>query len=173
MPSGYREWWKKFVQQDRRGFVRLVVIGSVGVLLLGFGGFGIARPSPPSSKGASSSAAQGHSPLETQERQIAAQVGQILRQIPGVTSVSVAVTLTRSIQSQYVDSSGAGNGTQPVVVSTNNGQMVVPFDQIGPSVGGVVVVAAAAKKPWIRAEIAQAVQTLLQIQPYQVLVLPN
>ncbi len=172
MPSGYREWWNKFVQQDRRGLVRLVVIGAVGVLLLGFGGFGIPRPSPPAAK-PTTAGAQGHSPLETQERQIAAQVEQILQEIPGVARVSVAVTLTRSIQSQYVDSSGAGNGTQPVVVTTNSGQMVVPFDQIGPSVGGVVVVAAAAKKPWVRSEIAQAVQTLLQIQPYQVLVLPN
>ena len=87
--------------------------------------------------------------------------------------MSVAVTLTRSIQSQYVDQSGVGNGTQPVVVTTNSGQTVVPFDQIGPAVGGVVVVAPAAARPAIRAEISEAVQTLLQIQPYQVLVLPN
>lgn len=170
MSSGYREWWNKFVNHDRRGFFRLVAIGGLGVLLLGFGSFGIPRPSPPTHN-RTNNATGG--PLQEQEGEIARQVQEILKQIPGVTHVSVAVTLTRSIQSQYVDSSGGGNGTQPVVVSTNSGQTVVPFDQIGPSVGGVVVVTPAAQRPAIRAEVSQAVQTLLQIQAYQVLVLPN
>ncbi|MCL5116981.1 MAG: hypothetical protein M1272_07515 [Firmicutes bacterium] len=171
MSNGYREWWNKFVNNDRRGFVRLVVIGGLGVLLLGFGSFGVPRPSPPAAKPASS--VVGQSPLQRQESQIAAQVAQILSKIPGVTHLSVAVTLTRSIQSQYVDSSGTGTGTQPVVVTTNSGQTVVPFDQIGPAIGGVVVVTPAANRPLIRSELSQAVQTLLQIQPYQVLVLPS
>ncbi|MDA8205111.1 MAG: hypothetical protein M0Z36_03510 [Thermaerobacter sp.] len=172
MSSSYREWWDKFVNQDRKGFLRLVVVGGLGVLLLGFGSFGIARPSPPHHKTPNAAALPAEA-IERQQKQIAAQVEQILAKIPGVGQVSVAITLTRSIQSQYVDSSGGGQGTQPVVVSTNNGQTVVPFDQIGPAVGGVVVVTPAARRPAIRAELSQAVQTLLQVQAYQVLVLPN
>lgn len=173
MANGYREWWNKFIRQDRKSLVRLIVIGGLGVLLLGFGSFGVPRPSPPASQPTGSMPAAQKTPLETQEDQISHQVAAILMKIPGVTQVSVAVTLTRSIQSQYVDSAGGGNGTQPVVVTTNNGQKVVPFDQIGPSVGGVVVVTSAARRPLIRSELSQAVETLLQVQPYQVLVLPN
>ncbi|MCY0899503.1 MAG: hypothetical protein OWU33_11300 [Firmicutes bacterium] len=171
MSSNFREWWNQFISQDRKTLVRLVMVGLAGVLLLTFGSFGIPRPSPPPAKPAAQ--AQPSTPLERQEQEIAGQITRILQKIPGVTQVSVAVTLTRSIQSQYVDSSGVGTGTEPVVVSTNNGQTVVPFDQIGPSVGGVVVVTPSATRPFIRAELSQAVQTLLQIQPYQVLVLPN
>lgn len=168
--SGYREWWKKFINQDRKGLVRLVVIGGVGVLLLGLGSFGIARPSPPINHSVTT-----HVPeqaLQKQELEIAEQMQQILAKIPGVQQVSVAVTLTRSIQSQYVNGSSGGQGTQPVVVSTNNGQTVVPFDQIGPSIGGVVIVTPSARRPAIRMELTQAAQTLLQVQAYQVLVLP-
>jgi stage III sporulation protein AG len=172
MAAGYREWWNKFINHDRKGFIRLVMIGGLGLLLLGFGSFGIARPSPPVSA-ASHSDTVHTGALQTQEVEIADQVGQILGKIPGVGHVFVSMTLTRSIQSQYVDSSGGGQGAQPVLVSTNNGQEVVPFDQIGPSVGGVVVVAKAAVRPFIRAELSEAVQTLLQIQAYQVLILPN
>jgi stage III sporulation protein AG len=169
--SSYREWWNKFVNQDRRGFIRLVLIGGLGVLLLGFGSFGMPRPSPPAhspSRPPTSSEA-----LSRQEGEVGQQLQQILAKIPGVHDVSVAVTLTRSIQSQYVNSSSSGQGTQPVVVTSNNGQNVVPFDQIGPSVGGVVIVSPQAVRPKIRMELAQACQTLLQVQAYQVLVLPN
>lgn len=172
MANSYREWWKKFINQDRKSLVRLMVIGGLGVVLLGFGSFGVARPSPPK-KAATATNVGPMTPLEQQEHQIGAQVAAILTKIPGVRDLSVAVTLSRSIQSQYVDSSGAGSGTQPVVVTTNSGQTVVPFDQIGPSVGGVVVVTPSADRPFIRSEVSQAVQTLLQIQAYQVLVLPN
>lgn len=171
MANGYREWWNKFINQDRKTLVRLVLIGGLGVVLLGFGSFGVARPSPPSKAVVTNTPAA--TPLERQENQISQQVAAILSKIPGVQKLAVEVSLTRSIQSQYVDSSGSGNGTQPVVVTTNSGQTVVPFDQIGPSVGGVVVVTPSAMRPLIRSELTQAVQTLLQIQPYQVLVLPN
>lgn len=169
MASGYREWWKKFISQDRRSIVRLVMVGGAGVLLLAFGSFGIARPSPP----VHTKSTLPQNALQRQEEEIGSQVTQILDKIPGVKSASVAVTLARSIQSQYVDSSGSGSGNQPVLVTTNTGQTVVPLDQIGPAVAGIVVVSPSAVHPMIRQELSQAVETLLQIQAYQVLILPN
>lgn len=169
--SGYREWWNKFVNHDRRGLVRLLVIGGSGALLLGLGSFGMPRPSPPAHPPASAQVSSDA--LSRQEGEVAQQLQQILAKIPGVREVSVAVTLTRSIQSQYVNGSSSGQSAQPVVVTTNNGQNVVPFDQIGPSVGGVVIVSPEAVRPAVRMELSQACQTLLQVQAYQVLVLPN
>lgn len=169
MSYDYREWWKKFLSQDRGTLVRLLIIGGIGILLLGYGSFGIAVPSPPKNK--SSSAI---SPLVAQEQAVAAQLTTILSRIPGVSSVSVAVTLGRSIQSQYAQqSAGDGTGNVPVLVTTASGESAVPLDQIGPLVQGVVVVSPSAANPNIRAELAQAVQTLLQVAPYQVLILPN
>ncbi len=170
--ADYREWWNKFISHDRKTLTRLVMVGGLGILLLGVGSFGIPRPSPPSTHGSRAPKA-GLEALQRQQNQIAAQMREILVKIPGVKNVSVALTLTRSIQSQYVNSSGVGQGAEPVVVSTSSGQTVVPFDQIGPAVGGVVIVTPSAARPALRMELSQAAQTLLQIQAYQVLVLPN
>ncbi|AEJ41451.1 hypothetical protein TPY_3299 [Sulfobacillus acidophilus TPY] len=172
MAMNVREWWTKFIETDRPGLVRLLLIGGLGVALLAFGNFGVPRPSPPSTN-ASTTPHLAETPLSQQEAMVSAQLTGILEAIPGVRQVSAAVTLTRSIQSQYVSSSGGGNGTSPVVVSNQNGESVVPLDQVGPAIGGVVIVSPSAANPLLRAEMAQAVETLLQIQPYQVLVLPT
>lgn len=170
MASNFREWWKKFSSHDRPQLYRLAGVGILGLLLLGFGSFGPSVPSPPHSTVTKTSHA---GPLADQEQEVSSQLTGILEKIPQVHQVSVAVTLTKSMTSQYVDSNQNGQGTSPVVISTNSGQAVVPLDELGPSVAGVVVVAPSAKNPVIRAELAQAVETLLQVQPYQVLILPT
>lgn len=169
MSSDFQEWWKKFLSQDRAGLMRLAVVGVLGVGLVTFGSFGMSVPSPPShSRGVA------RTPLVAQESEVGQQLTTILRKIPGVRKISVAVTLKRSIQSQIAQqSSGGQSANAPVLVTTSSGQNVVPLDQIGPLVAGVVVVSPNATNPNIRAELSQAVQTLLQVQAYQVLVLPN
>lgn len=169
MSNNFREWWTRYIRQDKKNLYRIGALGALGVLLLGFGSFGMPAPSPPASKTHTAT-----DPLVRQEHEIGNQVASMLEAVPGAGHVTVAMTLTRSIQAQYVEGNNGGStGNQPVMVSTSNGQSVVPLDQIGPSVGGVVVVAKSAVNPTMRAELSQAVQTLLQIQAFQVLILPN
>ncbi|MDA8193019.1 MAG: hypothetical protein M0Z53_03345 [Thermaerobacter sp.] len=171
MPSDFREWWQKLLSQDRPTLIRLGLVGLLGVLLMTFGSLGIPALSLPKTK----VAAPPTNALVAQEAEVARQLAAILDKIPRVSSVSVAVTLSRSIQAQFAQQTpgGQGNGTTPVVVATASGQSVVPLDEIGPLVGGVVVVTPSAQNPVVRSELAQAVETLLQVEPYQVLILPN
>ncbi|OLZ08544.1 hypothetical protein [Sulfobacillus thermosulfidooxidans] len=169
MSNNFQEWWKKISAQDRPQLYRLIGIGLLGVLLLGFGSFGPSVPSPPHS----SAPVTSKGPLVAQEQEVSSQLRQILEAIPQVHQVSVAVTLSRSMTSQYASSNASGQGSSPVVLTTNSGESVVPLDEIGPAVEGVVVVSPSAHNPLIRAELAQAVETLLQVQPYQVLILPS
>lgn len=170
MSSNFKEWWQKVLSQDRPTLYRLIGVGLLGVVLVTVGGFGIPSPSPPHR-----STGNVTTPLMAQETLVGQQLTHILEAVPGAGPLSVAVTLKRSIRSEYVQQTGstAGGGSPAIVDTNQGGQAVVPLDQVGPSIAGVVVVANNAKNPLIRSELAQAVQTLLQIQPYQVLVLPN
>lgn len=170
MSTNFRDWWNQFIQQDRKGFTRLVLVGLVGIILLVYTSFGPAVPSPPHKSNNNTSSRE---PLIQQEHLISQKVGSILQKIPNAGTVSVSVTLTKSMSNQYVQQNQGNSGTGPVIVSTNSGQKVVPLDEMAPAVGGVVVVAPNARNPQIRAELAQAVETLLQLQAYQVLILPN
>ncbi|HBQ96729.1 MAG: hypothetical protein M1294_02540 [Firmicutes bacterium] len=169
MSNNFQEWWKKVSSRDRPQLYRLIGVGLLGVLLLGFGSFGPSVPSPPHSS--QKSVSKG--PLIQQEQEVSQQLRQILQAIPQVHGVSVAVTLSRSMTSQYASSNASSQGSSPVVITTNSGESVVPLDEIGPAVQGVVVVTPSARNPVVRAELAQAVETLLQVQPYQVLILPS
>lgn len=168
MPTRFTDWWRQMTTQDRPMLIRLLVVGALGVGLLAFSGLGSAphksvTPSPATSS------------LSGQEAVLGNQLTHILEAIPGVGVVSVAVTLDRTIQSQYVTSNQglSSPSSSPLMVTNQQGSSVVPLDQVGPLVGGVVVVAKSANNPNIRSELAEAVQTLLQVQAYQVLILPN
>lgn len=168
MPTRFSDWWRQMTTQDRPMLVRLVVVGALGLGLLAFSGIGSSPHKTPSAAPVTTS-------LAGQEAVIGAQLTHILEAIPHVGTVSVAVTLDRTIQSQYVTSNQglSSPSSSPVMVTNQQGSSVVPLDQVGPMVGGVVVVAKSANNPNIRSELAEAVQTLLQVQAYQVLILPN
>jgi stage III sporulation protein AG len=170
MLNNFREWWKKFAQHDRPQLYRLIGVGILGLLLLGFGSFGPSVPSPPEK---SSAVISRTGPLSVQEQELSAQLSAILQDIPGVRHVAVSVTLNKSMATQYVKGTQSGQGSSPVILTTNSGQAVVPLDELGPQVAGIVVVAQSARNPLIRSELAQAVETLLQVQAYQVLILPT
>lgn len=162
------DWWRKLSGQDRSRLFKIGLVGGLGLLLLLFGSLGgrPARTHP--------AAASGASTLAGEEVQVQRKLTAILDAIPGARPVAVAVTLSRSIESQFVNTNqGLSGGSAPLVVDTGNGETVVPLDQIGPAVQGVVVVARAAKSPVIRMELTQAVETLLQIGAYQVLIVPS
>ncbi len=162
------QWWQNLLRNDKPKFLRIAVLAALGLVLLVVGSI---RPRPTASRASPEVAA---SPLVDQENQVARQLVDILQSIPGAGRVKVAVTLSRTIQSQFVTSSSSlSGGTSPLLVNNNAGQTVVPLDQVGPAVQGVVVVARSASNPVLRAELSQAVETLLQVPAYQVLILPT
>lgn len=161
------DWWRKLSGQDRSRLFKIGLVGGLGILLLLFGSLG-GRPARHQASPAPATSALG-----AEEAQVQAKLTAILDAIPGARPVSVAVTLSRSIESQFVNANQGLGSPSPLVVDSGNGQTVVPLDQIGPAVQGVVVVDRAAKNPVIRMELTQAVETLLQIGAYQVLIVPS
>lgn len=161
------EWWKAMSGRDRGALLRLLAVGLIGVLLLGWGGFGTG-----SSKPRPAPSPTGTGPM-AESRQLSDEIRQMLTAIPGAGTVTVAVTLNRTVKQQIATTAGAsGKSSAPLLVSNGAGQRVVPLDQLGPDIAGVVVVASGAVHPGVREELTRAVETLLQIQPYQVLVVP-
>jgi stage III sporulation protein AG len=156
MDPEWRQWLTRLWRDDRPALVRLLVVGAVGVGLVAWGTWG-SRPAPSARSPLPSAAATALDvgPLGTEEAALADEVQKIVAAIPGAGAVHVAVTLAKSATTEYV----SGRST--------------PLDEVSPAVAGVVVVATGAQSPRVREEIIEAVETLLQIQPYQVVVLPN
>jgi stage III sporulation protein AG len=153
----WRDWLSRLWRQDRSLVVRLVVIGLLGVALVAIGSVahppgGSYTPAVPSPAGNAS----GGDVLEQEEAAMDSQLAAMVSAIPGAGRVTATVTLARSATTQYA----GGSSSRPLAESQ-------------PAVLGVVVVASGAANPTVRQEITDAVETLLQIQPYQVLVLPN
>lgn len=158
MNPEWREWLVRMWQQDRSTVMRLLTVGVIGVALVVWGAYG---GSPASNGGSYTATSSSHapassgSPLVTEQQGLDAELSTILEAIPQAGSVRVALSLSKTAVTQY------------------QGGQATPLDQVGPEVQGVVVVATGAANPMVREEITSAVETLLQIQPYQVLVLPN
>lgn len=158
MDPEWRQWLARLWRDDRPAFVRLLLVGALGLGLVAWGTWGGGRGSPAAVRSVpppAASVAPDVGPLGAEEAALDSQLGQIVAAIPGAGTVHVAVTLSKSAVTEYA----SGRST--------------PLDEVGPAVAGVVVVATGARSPQVREEIVQAVETLLQIQPYQVVVLPN
>ncbi len=155
MENSWRDWLTRLWQQDRSLVLRLLIVGSIGVALVAIGSLAHAPAStyaPPARPPVASTG----DVLDQQEGVLAGQVDTLVAAIPGAGRVTAMVTLARSIVTEYAH--GAGGA---------------PLAESKPSILGVVVVASGAGNPAVRQEITAAVETLLQIEPYQVLVLPN
>jgi hypothetical protein len=149
--GAWREWLTTLWQQDRGTVWRLVVVGALGLALAAWGslswGGAAAPPDPPAAPAANSA-------LSREEGVMDRQLRAILERVPGAGRVWVAVTLSRSARAQY-------------------GRGAAPLAEWGPAVAGVVVVADGAAAPFVRQELESAVETLLQVAAYRVLVLPQ
>lgn len=189
MHDSFREWWNHLLKRDRGALIRLGVVGALGLALLWWGGpghqvagsvaasadaVGGAAPTPTSAvrPGGTSN------PLAAETEWLNGNLKALLEAIPGSGQVTVEVTLTRGIESQYVGGSNSaassGSSTGPVVLNNLSGsQSLAVMDELGPEVQGVVVVASGAGSPEVRQELQKAVTTLFDLQPYQVLVLPT
>ena len=156
MSGSWREWIGQLWAQDRGMVLRLGVVLVIGLGLLVWGSQG----TPPVTAtihhpGPSAQVVQNSSPLGAEEAAMDQELRGILAAVPGAGRVSVAVTLSRSMREQY----------------SAHGHLALA--QLGPAVDGVVVVADGASQPLVREELVSAVETLLQIGAYRVLVLPD
>lgn len=134
-----------------------------------------------------------HSVMYREEKTLAVKLKNILKEIEGVGELDVTVRLASSEHDQYaVNTSSSKKTTEEKdqvggarsiteytdsgqLVFTRNGQEETPVvEQTGSSkVAGVLVVAQGAKDPEIKAQLFEAVQVALGIEPQKVLVLPK
>lgn len=150
--GSWRDVVNRLWHQDRPVVMRLLVVGALGLALVVAGSWPRA---PAATRSASDAPASSPLPLIQEERSLDEEVAAMVSAIPGAGRVSVGVSLARTAMTQY-----SGKTTRSVV-------------ETAPDISGVVVVATGANRAPVRTEITEAVETLLQLQPYQVLVLPD
>ncbi|MDN5346885.1 MAG: stage sporulation protein [Clostridia bacterium] len=196
-PKGWLWLW----QRPRRA-LWLGVAVLLGLALLSTGnlmkdGSGVKtaglRPAPVTAGGGSQQEGKGE--LGTVARQLESQLKGILEQVRGAGRVEVSVTLAAGPMREYavntrttsrsVEEKDQNGGTRLTKETNADDQVVMArAGQIGgegpvvikesmPKVQGVLVVADGAEDPVVRAQMAQAVQTLLGIAAHQVQVLPR
>lgn len=133
--------------------------------------------------------------LAESEADIEERLETILSSVQGVGKVSVTVTLENGPQYIYATNENINeskveekdsNGSQRVTTETTNsdemvlsqpvsmgGQQPVVVKEIKPEIAGVLVAAEGARDAEIKATLAMAVQTLLDIPAHKVSVLPK
>jgi len=152
MNPNWRTSLQNLWRDDRSAMWRLVAVGALGLGLVAWGSWG--GTGAHASAHADPALSASGSGLNGQAGRLDQEVEGIVAAIPGSGVVHVAVTLARGAETEY----GSRRTSQALV---------------GPQISGVVVVATGAAAPGVRQEITQAVETLLQVEAYQVLVLPD
>jgi stage III sporulation protein AG len=181
----------------------LAAVGGVGVaLVVASALFGpTSPPAPLTGDGGSGAAAFGASartrsaraaptspgatatedPLLAYERRVDAYVASVLDQVAGAGNVAVAVTVARlptRLYARDTSSSRQGQGaaasvSQQQALALRAGQLPVALGEVAAPVVGAVAVAPGARDPAVRAELTQALETLLGLGANQVIVLPG
>ena len=131
--------------------------------------------------------------IDREEKTLAVNLKNILKEIEGAGELDVTVRLASSEHDQYAVNTNSSKKTTEEkdqvggvrstteytdsgqLVFTRNGQEEIPvIEQTGSSkVAGVLVVAQGAKDPRIKDRLFEAVQVALGIEPQKVLVLPK
>ena len=174
------------------GVLLIVVSGLVGTA----NGTGPSAPKTPSARSAARSA-QARAPASTAgqsaglsdpvlryEHMLDQNVALALDQVGGAGQVTVAITVASSPShvlaentSSTRDSQGGPSGTvqssEQGALAYQNGKTPVMTSESAPPVVGALVVASGASDPIVRAELPQAVETLLGLGANQVMVLPG
>lgn len=171
---------------------RIIVLGLLGLLLLLLGSLVASVSAPRQVASAATLAAPKSNPLPSDrllafQTQMNEDLARILGRIKGAGEVSVAVTLAQSpklnpaMSSQTtVQTSTTGPGqssktqtTDLTSISQGSNQEPLIASEDAPKVTGVLVVASGAADPNVRAELTQAVQTVLGLPAFQVMVAPR
>ncbi len=130
------------------------------------------------------------------EEQLESRLEAALSAVDGAGSVQVTVTLKSGVENVYAqnvnkqdqttqekDQSGGGNSTTNevneqdslVLLQSANGGSDTPVvvKELSPEIAGVLVLAEGANNPGLREKLVQAVETVLDIPSYRVMVLPK
>ncbi|OAT86536.1 hypothetical protein [Desulfotomaculum copahuensis] len=187
---------------QKRTFWWLAGLAALGVVLLLLGntghhdpagkapGTGGAAPAPVTQKVQPS--VSGDSSMGREEVALEDKLQQVLSQVAGAGRVDVTVRLASSQSEDYAvnasttrkttqekDQSG---GTRVTTENTDTGQMVLLRENQGDTpvvrqeqaarIAGVLVVAAGAQDPQVKARLFEAVRVALGVEPQKILVLP-
>jgi stage III sporulation protein AG len=177
---------------------QLLLVFGIGMLLLVFSGSWFTpRSSPPSSQPAPSVTEQpaAGDDLTPVEEQLESRLTVALSAVDGAGSVQVTITFKSGAENVYAqnvnkqdqtiqqkDQSGGNSTTNEVneqddlvlLQSTNGGSNApVVVKELHPEIAGVLVLAEGANNPELKEELVQAVETVLDIPSYQVMVLPK
>jgi stage III sporulation protein AG len=177
---------------------QLLLVFGIGLLLLVFSGSWFSpRSNPPASQPAPSVEEQpaAGDDLTPVEEQLESRLAAILGAVDGAGSVQVTVTLKSGAESVYAQNvnkqdqtiqekdQGGGNRTTNEVneqddlvllQSANSGSNApVVVKELHPEIAGVLVLAEGANNPGLKEKLIQAVETVLDIPSYRVMVLPK
>jgi stage III sporulation protein AG len=177
---------------------QLLLVFGFGLLLLVFSGSWFnPRSSPPASEpvpGVKAQSAAGDD-LTPVEEELESRLAAILGAVDGAGSVQVTVTLESGAENVYAqnvnkqdqtidekDVSGGNRTTNEVNEqddlvllqsgSSGNSSPVV-VKELHPQIAGVLVLAEGANNPALKEKLIQAVETVLDIPSYRVMVLPK
>jgi stage III sporulation protein AG len=202
MPGNMTEVWSDLMKRYPflRGprMWQLLLVFGIGLLLLVFSGSWFApRSSPPASEPAPGVKAQpaAGDDLTPVEEELESRLAAILGAVDGAGSVQVTVTLKSGAENVYAQNvnkqdqtiqekdQGGGNRTTNevneqddlVLLQPGNGGSSTPVvvKELHPEIAGVLVLAEGANNPGLKEKLIQAVETVLNIPSYRVMVLPK
>jgi stage III sporulation protein AG len=176
---------------------QLLLLFGAGLLLLVFSGpwFGPRSSLPASTPTASVNEQPAASDdLTPVEEELENRLAAILSAVDGAGSVQVNVTLKSGAEQVYAQNinkqdqtiqekdQGSGNSTTNVVNEQDNLVLLqsasganepVVIREMHPEIAGVLVLAEGANNPGLREKLIQAVETVLDVPSYRVMVLPK
>jgi len=188
------EFWGRILAKLNK---KTIILGVLGILLILLGNwqgfFTPAKNNPPAKR--SESRELGVMGSEKEEKSLEKELEDILGQIEGVGEVKVRLVLASGKQYRYAynqnvekriteekDQQGGSrvtteskDGQEMLVVrdSQSGTEKPVILQEVRAPINGVIVVAQGAKDSAVKASLWEAVQTVLEIPAYQVIVLPK
>ncbi len=152
------------------------------VVLVGVGFFmvqpGYKTPEPPAN---STALQERYGSFAAEARYLETRLAELLSAVAGVRRADVFITLERgprlTIAEEVTSEEHGGmerrRTSAPALLRSGQSEQPIILETDWPAVRGVLVVADGAEDPQLRFRIAQAVQTVLQIEMYRIEVLPR
>lgn len=173
---------------SKSGYLKLVLVGLVGVLLMILGTIMSGSKTAPSPSGLNAL-----SELKEYQDMLKKQLEEVVSALQGVGKVHVSLVLERGPETIYVtnitisrnsqtESTSQGQTRHTVSESEasqavtgragGSGDSLVQEKVVAPKISGCVVVAEGAEEPRVKVRIYRALQALLDIPIYKIEVLP-